>query len=176
MSKIKVNNQFRIVVELLEIVIIILALSWFAKIYILDFTQIKGDYMLPTLGHNNYIFIDKFTYKKSDQLYRGDVIVFYTDASKNNTSVKRVIGLAGDKVEIRNGFTYVNGKPLYEPYSHTPVTYEFPLIVVPENHIFVLNDNRFNKNDSRTSGSISQDILIGRALFCYWPWTKIKSL
>lgn len=162
-------------IEILEVLIVVFALSWFVNTYIFGFAQVKHNGMLPTLGHNDQVLMYKSPMNNFSSLKRGDIVVFSKDTEPEN-SINRVIGLAGEKIEIRNGFTYINGKPIYEPYAYTPITNDFNPTIVPRNHVFVLNDNRLEKNDSRTFGSIPQEDLIGKAIFRYWPWTKIKGL
>jgi len=161
------------IVEIIEIIIVVFALSWYIKAYVFHFTKINESGMLPALTKNNHVFVEKLL--KDQILARGDVVVLYGVDSKAE-SVRRLIGLAGEKIEIRNGFIYVNNEPLYEPYGYTPVTCDFAPVIVPQDHIFVLNDNRSDYNDSRTWGSIPKEKIIGEAQFCYWPWSQIKFL
>ncbi|NLI94011.1 MAG: signal peptidase I [Peptococcaceae bacterium] len=151
----------------------VFAFSWFAQHYVLGFAAVKGDGMLPLLGKNNQVFVMKL-FKNASALSRGDIVIF-TDKNNNDNTV-RLIGLPGEKVEIKNGLTFINGKPIYEPYAHTPLTYEMAPVIVPKNNIFVLNDNRSDQKDSREYGSVPFEWLKGRAVFCYWPWTKIQVL
>jgi signal peptidase I len=167
-----IKGLTRYFLELVEIIIIVIALSWFAQTYIVELVKVKDNSMLPTLGQNNQVLALKPL--KSRTLEQGDVIAFYREGETAN--VKRVIGLAGDEVKIRNGYVYLNGKPLYEPNLRTPVTVEFPPVIVPANHVFVLNDNRLDNNDSRMWGTIPLEEVIGEVMFCYWPWPQIKFL
>lgn len=160
--------------EILEIIIIVFALAWFSKTFLLGFAQVNDNDMLPTLGNNTQILVNKGVHYFAGSLEKGDILV-YTDGDLG-IEIKRLIGLPGDKVEIKNGYAYVNDRPLYEPYAHTPIDSKFSAITIPENHFFVLNDNRGVYNDSRKIGSIPKDKLIGQAVFSYWPWYKIKSL
>lgn len=168
----KLKNQFTFIVEILEIVIIIFALSWFAKTYLVQFVIIDDDSMLPTFTQNNRLFVQKIFF----QLKRGNIIV-YESPDKNQINIKRIIGLPGEQIEIRNGLTYVNNEPIYEPYApEIPVSYEFKPVMIPKRHIFVLNDNRYLKNDSRMIGCIPYERVKGKVILCYWPLTKIKIL
>lgn len=161
--------------EIIEIILIVFALSWFTKTYLLQFAQVGDKSMLPTLDDNSIVFIDKFFAKKLNILNRGDIIAYCPEDSKK-TEIKRLVGLPGDRVEIRNGFTYVNGEPLYEPYALIPVDYVFMPVIIPEGHFFVLNDNRSENNDSRLIGPIGFQYMEGKALFTVWPLLNIKSL
>ncbi len=171
--KTKIKDTAKLIVEIIEILIIIFALSWFMKMYVVGFSSVDGNGMLPTLGNNDQIFVLKFI-DDPDSLQRGDIVVLKDINS--NQRVKRLIGRPKDEIEIRNGFTYVNGKPLYEPYALTPLTLKMEPLIIPQNQVFVLNDNRSEANDSRELGSIPIDNLEGKAIFCYWPWSRIKGL
>ena len=168
-------KKSRLPFEIIEIIIITFALSWFMKTYLIEFAKIEDRSMLPTLRPNNVVLVDKFIYSRFDTLDRGDIVV-YLSPDKGKTEVKRVIGLPGDTVEIRNGYTYINGQPLYEPYAEIPVSYLFNPVIVPESELFVLNDNRDRINDSREFGNLPLERLEGKALFSVWPITSIKGL
>lgn len=165
----------RLLFEIIEIIIITFALSWFMKTYLIEFAKIEDNSMLPTLSPNSVVLVDKFMYSKLDNLNRGDIVVYLT-SDKYSAEIKRVIGLPGDMVEIRNGFTYVNGRPIYEPYAEMPVAYLFEPVTVSNYELFVLNDNRDNNDDSRTAGNLSLQQLEGKALLSIWPVTSIKGL
>jgi len=172
-----VNNTAKFFLEFVEIVIMVLAISWFSQTYVFGVVTIKDHSMLPTLESNNRVLVSKVLRNRT--LDRGDIIALYKETETNATekaTVKRVIGLAGDTVEIRNGYVYINNKPYYEPDLSTPVTLEFSPVVVPKNHVFVLNDNRLDDNDSRKWGSIPIEKVIGEVQLCYWPLFQIKFL
>jgi signal peptidase I len=106
---------------------------------------------------------------------RGDIVVFNPPVGGNTKPyIKRIIGLPGETVEIRDGSVYVDGDPIDEPYLGN-VTTSWPngdpgrQLVVPDGHFFVLGDNRNNSTDSRSFGPISIDSLIGKAWISYWP-------
>jgi len=159
--------------QIIEIMIIVFALSWFAKTFIFGFAQAGDDGMLPLLGRNDWVFVDKVGLKT---LSRKDIVVIKQDTGGQDMMIRRLIGLSGDKIEVRNGYAYVNDQPLYIPKAYTPVTYTFTPVIVPEGYVFLLNDNRTDENDSRTWGSIPRDRVIGKAQFCFWPWARIKGL
>ncbi|SEP98068.1 signal peptidase I [Lachnospiraceae bacterium RM5] len=114
---------------------------------------------------------------------RGDIIIFKYPDDEKQTFVKRVIGLPGETVKIERGKVYINGKELKEDYvyfdtGHPEEGTDFEEITVPENGYFVLGDNRNNSEDSRywqTTNFVSENKIIGKALFCYYPeWYLIK--
>lgn len=168
-------KKTRLHLEIIEILIIVFALSWFMKTYLVQFAQVGGSTMLPTLSQNNIVLVDKFFHIKMNTMERGDIVA-YLSPEEDSIEIKRLIGLPGDTVEIRNGYTYVNGQPLYEPYAQIPVSYTFEPIIVSEDELFVLNDNRTEEGDSRSDGNLSFNKLKGKALLCVWPLTSMKSL
>lgn len=169
------KNKSRLLIEVLEVLIMVFALSWFSRTYLFELLQVTQKGMLPTLGPNSHVIVDKTISKRIGSLKRGEIVVYLDDNTKYY-SIKRLIGLNGDEVEIRNGFTYINREPLFEPYAYIPITYELKPIIIPKGYFFVLNDNRSLEKDPKVSGIISQKNLVGEVIFCYWPAAKIKSL
>ncbi|AFV01640.1 Signal peptidase I [Dehalobacter sp. UNSWDHB] len=168
------NNPYsQFLQEIIEIILIVFALSWLLKTYLIGFAHLEGAEMMPTLSLDSQVLVEKYFYRSIDALDRGDVILYSDNGVE---SIKRVIGLPGEKVEIKNGYTYINNKPIYEPYANTPKAYTFSMVVVPEDHVFALNDNRASKNDSRSFGSVPIQSIEGKALFCYWPLSSVQIL
>lgn len=100
---------------------------------------------------------------------RGDVVIFEPPDVVNEDYIKRVIGLPGDKVEVKNGKVYINDIALDEPYIREAPFSPFPAAVVPSGHLFVMGDNRNASRDSRSFGMLSIDLVVGKALMVYWP-------
>ena len=114
------------------------------------------------------------------QPQRGDIVVFHPPNGGSEPYVKRIIALPGEHVEIRNGFVYINGKRLIEPYLSEPtvwrgMTLDHEYIVEP-GHVFVMGDNRNNSSDSRVFGAIPISSIIGKAWLTYWPPDEAKLL
>lgn len=156
--------------------------------------------MEPTLQIDDRLIIDKvsFLFRKPQ---RGEIVVFYPPESPvvpdpSKVYIKRVIGLPGDRLAIKGGKVYVNGKVLPENYIAEPANYELPSeqptvcppiclpslklvrennivsFTVPDNHYWVMGDNRNNSADSHVWGFLPGDRLVGRALFRYWPLNR----
>jgi signal peptidase I len=89
--------------------------------------------------------------------------------------VKRVIGLPGETVEVRNGVVYVNGAPLPEPFPHDLGTESREAIVLGPLNYYVMGDNRDNSNDSRTFGPVQREYILGRVWLRYWPLDQFTS-
>jgi signal peptidase I len=134
-------------------------------------TRVYGQSMEPNLHTDQRLVVEKVSYNRWWPLggpQRGDVVVFRVDPN-SDLLIKRVIGLPGDRVEIRSGQVSINGEPLDEPYISGPTYGDYGPVDVPPLHILVLGDNRGFSNDSRAFGSLPLDSVIGRAWFSYWP-------
>jgi signal peptidase I len=164
--------------ELLEIVLIAFALSWVLRTYVVEARVIPTGSMLPTIQLNDRVIVDKFYFKDFGHLTRGDIVVFTPPPKAHATEdfIKRIIGLPGDTLEIRNHTTYINGKPLSEPYVLQPANNDFGPVTVPQGDVFVMGDNRNNSDDSRVWGFLPIKNITGRAIFRYWPLDRIGPL
>jgi signal peptidase I len=162
----KALSFLREVAETLLIAVII----FFLLQTVLKNFRITGDSMLPNFRDGQYLFVDKVTYRLSDPA-RGDVIVFRYPRDQKEDFIKRIIGLPGETVEIKDGLVYVNNVSLTEPYLHgqTTLDYATEKVTLGVDQYFVLGDNRNHSSDSRLWGPISRSNIIGRALLCYWP-------
>lgn len=138
--------------------------------------KVEGTSMLPTLEDQERVFINKFVYRLGlESIQRGDTVVFWFPGDPSKSYIKRVIGLPGDRVEVRAGFVFVNGYPVSEPY--VPEDYRdksnMAPAVVPENHYFVMGDHRSSSNDSRHWGPLPVRAIYGKAVFAYWPLERL---
>jgi signal peptidase I len=135
--------------------------------------EVRGSSMLPGIESHERIFVNRFVYQ-IEPIRRGDIIVFRYPLDPAKTFIKRVVGLPGDWVSIRNGRVYINGRRLDEPY--VPRAYldheSYPAVHVPPNHYYVLGDHRDDSNDSRVWGTVNRKLIIGKAVFAYWPLSE----
>ncbi len=141
--------------------------------------KVEGTSMMPALVDQERIFINKFVYRFGfGQIERGDMIVFWFPGDTSKSYIKRVIGVPGDTIEIRDGQVTVNGQRLTEDY--VPEEYRdrqsMPRIKVAGDHYFVLGDHRSSSNDSRSWGSVPRRYIYGKAVFVYWPFDKMGIL
>ena len=154
--------------------IISLAISAFIIIFLYQPVKVEGTSMMPSLEDQERIFVNKFVYRL-EPIGRGDIVVFRYPRDPSKSYIKRVIGMAGDRIRIDAGLVYVNGEPLDEAY--VPAEYvdarSYPEITVPPNSYFVLGDHRSMSNDSRDFGSVNQSYIYGKAVFGYWPMEKM---
>jgi signal peptidase I len=162
-----------------EVVItILIAVAVFAVLQLTVQNRIVDGYsMEPNFHPGERIMVNKVTYRSSGP-QRGQVIVLNPPFDSPRPFIKRVIGLPGDIVEIKNGKVSINGTALEEDeYINERPNYTMPATKVPENEYFVLGDNRNNSNDSHTGWTVPRDNIIGKAWFAYWPpssWGVIK--
>jgi signal peptidase I len=139
--------------------------------------KVEGTSMAPLLSDQERIFINKFVYHVGT-IERGDVVVFWYPLDVTKSFIKRVIGLPGDLVEIRQGHVYINGKELDEPYvpnEYMDSSDYAPLRVQPGEY-FVMGDHRVSSNDSRMFGAVPARYIYGKAVFAYWPVENFGSI
>lgn len=129
--------------------------------------RVEGSSMEPSLHDGDFVVVNRLAYRWG-QPERGDIIVFYFPLDPDRRFIKRVIGLPGDTVTIRDGRVYVNGEPLEEPYVAAPPRYNGTWTVGP-GELFVLGDNRNNSSDSQNWGNLPMEAVIGKAVLVYWP-------
>lgn len=145
-------------------------------------TVVSGQSMYPTLENKDYLIVNKLSYNK-DTPERGDVIVFKTELIDNKTNekknlVKRVIALPGEHLIIKDSNVYINGELLNEEYLSDVHTDGNIDIVVPDNQVFTMGDNREYSDDSRKSyiGTIELDDIVGKVALRAFPFDKIGSV
>lgn len=141
--------------------------------------KVEGTSMMPSLVDQERIFINKFIYRFGlADIGRGDTVVFWFPGDVSKSYIKRVIGVPGDSVEVRDGTVFVNGKALSEPY--VPVEYRDHVSMarrtVPADQYFVLGDHRISSNDSRNWGMVPRSYIYGKAVFVYWPLNRLGVL
>jgi signal peptidase I len=124
--------------------------------------------MEPNLHDSQYLIVDKISYRLGEP-QQGDVIVFEPPNRPGEDYVKRVVGVSGDLVEIRNGQVLINNQLLDEPYVVYGGSYSMSPRRVGANELFVLGDNRNSSSDSHNWGTLTQDKVVGKAWLSYWP-------
>ena len=154
--------------------IISLAISAFIIIFLYQPVKVEGTSMMPSLDDQERIFVNKFVYRL-EPIGRGDIVVFRYPRDPSKSYIKRVIGMAGDRIRIDAGQVYVNGQALDETYVPSEYTdaRSYPEMTVPPNSYFVLGDHRSMSNDSRDFGAVDQSYIYGKAVFGYWPMDKL---
>ncbi len=160
------NNWWRFSLDLLET--ILLSVVLFLGINAVTArVRVDGMSMRPTLENGQYVLVSKMAYR-SDLPDYGDVVVFHFPANPKEDYIKRVIARPGDKVLIEDGQVTVNGIILNEEYIAASPNYSGNWSV-PENHLFVLGDNRNDSSDSHSGWTVPMENVIGKAIVIYWP-------
>jgi len=160
------SGFWRFMLDVLE-TIVLSVLLFFAINTVSARIRVDGFSMEPTLQNGEFVIVNKLAYQFGVPS-TGDVIVFHYPRDPEQEYIKRVIGLAGDKIRITNGQVLVNGESIPEPYIAAPPRYESEWDVPPDS-LFVLGDNRNNSSDSHNWGPVPMKNVIGKALLIYWP-------
>jgi signal peptidase I len=162
--------------EILETIVPAVLIALLINLFLAQATRVYGQSMEPNLHTDQRLIVEKLTYNRYFRQYlgldgpeRGDVVVIDLADQGGELLIKRVVGLPGDIIEIRNNQVFVNNRPLSEPYINEITTGQFGPVTVPPLHIFVLGDNRSYSNDSRNFGTVPLQDVVGRAWFSYWP-------
>lgn len=164
--------------ETLSIVVVAFILAMILRTFVVEGRIIPTGSMLPTIQLQDRVIVNKFIYRFKEP-QRGDIVVFEPPEviHADQDYIKRVIGLPGEKVEIKDQKVYINGRALNEPYLAEPINYQFGPVQVPENSLLVLGDNRNQSFDGhRWNAWLTEDRLKGKAFLTYWPISSIKLL
>lgn len=171
--------------EWLKSLAIAILLAFIVKTFLFAPIVVDGPSMQPNLQDGDHMIVNKINYK-INQPERFDIVVFH--ATEQKDYIKRVIGLPGETVELEDDILYIDGEPVDETFltdeksqltDGQVYTMGFSMddipggsMVIPEDQILVLGDNRSNSTDSRMLGFISSDQLVGNAVFIYWPFNR----
>ena len=190
--------------EWIDAIGIALVLALVLRTFLVQAYKIPSGSMEPTLLIGDHIMVNKMIYGlrmpdslfglrpfdgeipygqylfKLENVHRGDVVVFVFPLDPTKDFIKRVIGVEGDTIAVRNGHVLLNGQPMVDPHGH----YEIPAanrspysqrdnygpVTVPPGHLFMMGDNRDRSYDSRFWGFVDRNEVEGRAMFIYWSW------
>jgi len=159
--------------ELLETAIPAVLIALFIHAFLAQATRVYGQSMEPNLHTNQRLIVEKVSYRLHGPR-RGDVVVLRRpDQDEGDLLIKRVVGLPGEEVSIREGRVYIDGRVLEEPYLSEFTSGHYGPERVPPLRVFVLGDNRDASNDSRVFGPVHRDEILGRAWISYWPPDEI---
>lgn len=144
--------------------------------FVVEPFHIPSGSMTPTLQPGDRVMVAKFVYRFADP-NRGDLVAFESIEAGGEVNIKRVVGLPGDTVAVWDGVLVVNGEAQEEPYVDYRLTDStfFGPESVPDGHVFVMGDNRTNSQDSRSSGPVSKQDLLGETFLRFWPLNRIGS-
>lgn len=172
----KIGNFF---LDTIETVVIALAIFVVIYLFLVQPHQVKGSSMYPTFYDGEYILTDKISYRFNPP-HRGDVVIFKAPKNHELDYIKRVIGLPGEIVMVKNGKVYLNNQLLPESYLSSDVVtdagtflHEGVNFTIPSGEYIVMGDNRPHSSDSREWGTVKTEEFIGRAWLRYWPITRM---
>lgn len=177
--------------EYTEAIVIAILLALFIRTFVIQAFKIPSGSMLPTLQIGDHLLVNKFIYGVRIPFTgtvlvpikdpkHGDIIVFRFPRDRSIDYIKRVVGIPGDKVEIRDKELFINDRQIDAPYAHFTSTTVLPASVSPKDNLgpfvlpagnyFVMGDNRDNSSDSRFWGFVEQTDILGKAMIIYWSW------
>ncbi|MDD4332980.1 MAG: signal peptidase I [Patescibacteria group bacterium] len=177
-----IKNFFLYIFELVKIIAISLAIIIPIRYYLIQPFYVKGASMEPNFYDHEYLIINEISYR-FEEPKRGDIIVFKYPKNPQEYFIKRIIGMPGEKVQIKDGEikifnnTYVDGVVLEESYLEQNLkTYSSneDIISLGENEYYVLGDNRNSSKDSRSFGAVDKSFIVGKVLLRGWPFTRVK--
>ncbi|MCL6603685.1 MAG: signal peptidase I [Paenibacillus sp.] len=150
--------------QYLPSIIIAVVVSLFIRTYVAEAMKVPTGSMIPTIEINDRLFVDKLMWMS--ELEHGDIVVFHSPV-ESKKYVKRLIGLAGDEIEIKDGNLYRNQEVVNEPYIKVKMNYNYGPIIVPEDQYFFLGDNRNESYDSHLwpVPFVNKDKIIGKVWF-----------
>ncbi|HEY9692583.1 MAG TPA: signal peptidase I [Oculatellaceae cyanobacterium] len=177
----KSQKNIKVIGVLLLIFPLLNAVTAFSlRTFIAESRYIPAASMMPTLQINDRLIIDKWSYHF--QLpQRGDIVVFrptevLEKQNFHDAFIKRIIGIPGDKVEVKGGRVYINEQALQENYIQEEPQYTWGPVTVPTNSYLVLGDNRNNSYDSHYWGFVPREKIIGKATKIFWPLSRVGVL
>ncbi len=179
-----------VVIAVLAVLVALAVQAWLVKPY-----RIPSESMLDTLRPGDRVLVNRIVYHVREP-GRGDVIVFRYPEDPSLVFIKRVVGVPGDELEIRNGRLYVNGRAAAEPFVHRTGDRRDPTTAagsvagstlhdpwsladsfrVPRDTFFVMGDNRMDSDDSRVWGTVPRSAIIGEGFATYWPFSRLRTL
>ena len=168
--------------ENITIAVVAVGLAIFIRTFIAEPRYIPSESMLPTLEIGDRLIVEKLSYY-TQLPKRGDIVVFAPPPQlqeqgylEEQAFIKRVIGLPGETIEVKNGRIYIDRQLLTESYIAEAPNYGMSPMVVPPDKLFVMGDNRNNSNDSHVWGFLPKDNIIGHACFRFWPIERLGGM
>jgi len=174
------SRSTRSAIEWVAVIVGALVVALVVKTFLIQAFYIPSESMDPTLRVGDRVLVNKLSYRTGD-IERGDIVVFARPGGPGADGIadliKRVVALPGETVEGREGSVYVDGERLDEDYLQPGVsTTPFPPYTVPEDHLWVMGDNRGASDDSRRFKAVPEDDVVGRAFVVIWPLSELGLL
>ena len=167
------NRIVKEIIEWIAVVVVAVVLTYFVNHFIIVNAIVPSSSMEKTIMTGDRVIGYRLAYSFSEP-ERGDIIIFKFPDDESKLYIKRLIGLPGETVEIKEGKVFVDGEALDEPYLTVTTEGTFGPYSVPEGHYFMLGDNRNNSADSRywNNTYLAREKIVGKAVFKYWPGFK----
>ena len=177
------SQTFRAVREIVETLLLAALIFFLVRLVVLNF-RVDGQSMTPNLDDGQMLLVNRNAYQfvdwQGNKFYpfdppeRGDIVVFNPPTESDKPYIKRIIGLPGDTIEVVGDTILINGEELPQPFVHNlnPEGTYFGPVIVPENSLFVMGDNRPRSSDSRAIGAIDEDLVVGKAWLRVWPLSE----
>ena len=177
------SRQPKVLRSLLEVPVIVLVafalVFGFVRPVIAESRYVGSGSMIPTLKVYDRVLVNKLAYDFGNPPERGDIVLFEDVDGGPDPLIKRVVGLPGDEIEVRHGTLYINGEARKEPYVNDRLRrFQGPYgpTEVPEDHYFMMGDNRGNSADSRVFGPVPEENLVGEAFVRFWPPRRVGGI
>jgi len=176
------KNFFNFIFELVKIVVISLVIIIPIRYFLVQPFYVKGASMEPNFYDNEYLIIDEISYR-FEKPERGDIVVFRYPRNPQEFFIKRVIGLPGEKIQVKNGdVNIINGyhpggyvlEESYLPEETKTYSLSEDVISLEDDEYFLLGDNRNSSKDSRSFGPVNKSFIIGRVMLRGWPFSRIN--
>lgn len=187
MLRIVVKSVSALFLDLVETLVIGISIFLVIYLFFMQPHQVSGQSMETTLMNKDYVLTDKISYRTGEP-QRGDIVVIHAPEAANCPTgtgcdfIKRMIGLPGDVIEVRDNAIFVNGSKLNESYvddGNQTLPGNFTkdrVVTLGPDQYFVVGDNRMHSSDSRSWGPVSREDIVGRAFFRYWPLDAVQML
>lgn len=174
-SRSETNGKKRAVWGWVFAIVIAVVAAFLIRAFLFEIIMVDGPSMQPTLHTDERLAVEKVT-RYGGLPQRGEIIIVHYPDGTNRNYVKRAIGLPGETVEIKDSTVYIDGQPLSEEYVSPEPYQDMPAVVVPENSVFVMGDNRANSMDSRMVGAIPHGQIVGHAVAVIFPFDEWRGL
>lgn len=177
-----IKSVWRDFLDMARFTALILVVYYLLSLFLFQFNTVDGASMYPTMDGGDRIVVNKISLLIGSDLKRGDIITIrgskVPSGRIEKDVIKRVIGLPGDQISVEDGYVYLNGEKLDEPYLENPgLTYpvqpSYAEVTLGENEYYVLGDNRLHSADSRSFGVVPREAIMGSVLFRFYPFSKL---